>query len=40
MVNQKDPLQIIIEIMPPEMIEVNKDALDVVKKDILKETAW
>ncbi len=39
MVNQKDPLQIIIEIMPPEMIEVNKDALDMTKRDTLKEIA-
>ena len=40
MVNQKDPLQMIIEVMPSEMIEVNKDVSDVIKKDTSKETAW
>ena len=39
MVNQKDPSQMATEVMLLEIIEVNKDALDVVKRDILKETA-
>ena len=30
----------VIEVMSPEMIEVNKDALDVAKRDTSKETAW
>ncbi len=40
MVNQKDLSQIVIEIMLSEMIEVNKDALDMTKRDTLKEIAW
>ena len=39
MVNQRDLLQMEIEVMPSEMIEENKDALDVVKRDTSKETA-
>jgi len=40
MVNQKDPSQMVTEVMLSEMIEVNKGVLDAIKKDILKETAW
>ena len=29
-----------IEVMPPEMIEMNKGILDVVKRGISEETAW
>ncbi len=38
--NQKDPSQMVTEVMPPEMIEGNKDALDADKRDTLKGTAW
>ena len=38
MVNQKDPSQMVIEVMQSEMIEENKDASDVVKRNTLKET--
>jgi len=37
MVNQKDLSQIVIEVMSSEMIKENKGALDVVKKNTLKE---
>jgi len=40
MVNQKDLSQIVTEVMLSEMIEMNKDVLDVAKKAISKETAW
>jgi len=40
MVNQKDLLQIVIEVISPEMIKVNKGALDVAKRIISKETVW
>ena len=40
MVNQKDPLQIVIEVMLSEIIEGNRDASDMVKRVILRETAW
>ncbi len=40
MANQKDPLQMVTEVILPEMIKVNKDALDVAKRDISKETVW
>ncbi len=40
MVNQKDPSQMVIEVIPPEMIEVNKGALDAAKRGTSKETAW
>ena len=40
MVNQKGPTQMKIGVMPLEMIEVNKDASDVIKRGISKETAW
>ena len=40
MVNQKDSSQMVIEVMPSEMIEVNKDASDVARRDISKETVW
>ncbi len=40
MVNQKDPSQMVIEVMLLEMIEVNKDTLDVTKRDILKGIVW
>ncbi len=39
-VNQKDLLQMKTEVMPPEMIEMNKGILDVVKRGISEETAW
>jgi len=39
-VNQKDPLQMIIEVISPEMIEVNKGISDTAKRDISKETVW
>ncbi len=38
--NQKDPTQMATEVMPPEMIEGNKDVSDVDKRGTLKETAW
>ena len=37
MINQKDLSQIVIEVMSSEMIKENKGALDVVKKNTLKE---
>jgi len=37
MVNQKDPSQMVIEIMLPEMIKVNKSTLDMIKRDTSKE---
>ena len=40
MVNQEDFLLKIKEVMPSEMIEENKDALDMAKKNISKETVW
>ena len=40
MANQKDPLQMVTEVMLPEMIEVNKDASDMAKRDTSKETVW
>ncbi len=40
MVNQRDLLQMVIEIMPSEMIEANKDVSDVVKRVISKEIVW
>ena len=40
MANQKDPSQMVAEVMPPEMIEGNKDVSDVDKRGTLKETAW
>jgi len=40
MINQKDPLQMVIEVMPSEMIEVNKDTSDAAKRGISKGTAW
>ena len=38
MVNQKDPSQMEIEVMPPEIIKENKGILDVAKRDTSKET--
>ena len=38
--NQKDPSQMVIEVILPEMIERNKDVLDVDKRGISKGTAW
>ena len=40
MVNQKDPLQMVTEVMLPEMTEGNKDASDADKRGISKGTAW
>ena len=40
MANQKDPLQMIIEVMLSEMIEGNKDASDTDKRGTSKGTAW
>ncbi len=40
MANQKDPSQMVAEVMPPEMIEGNKDVSDVNKRGISKRTAW
>ncbi len=40
MINQKGPIRMEIGVMLLEMIEVNKDASDAVKRDISKETAW
>ena len=40
MVNQKDPSQMIIEVILPEMIEVNRDISDATKRVISKGTAW
>ena len=40
MVNQKDLSQIEIEVILPEMIEVNKNVSDMVKRDTSKGTAW
>ncbi len=38
--NQKDPSQMVAEVMPPEMIEGNKDVSDANKRGISKGTAW
>ncbi len=38
MANQKDPSQMVAEVMPPEMIERNKGVSDADKRDILKGT--
>ena len=40
MASQKDPLQMVTEVMLPETIEGNKDVSDVDKRGILKGTAW
>ena len=40
MANQKDLLQMVIEVMPPETIERNKDVSDADKRGTSKETAW
>ena len=40
MANQKDPSQMVTEVMPPEMTEGNKDASDADKRDTLKEIVW
>ena len=40
MANQKDPLQMVTEIMPSEMIEGNKDISDADKRGTSKGTAW
>ena len=40
MVNQKDPLQMVAEVMPPGTTEVNKDVLDADKRGTSKGTAW
>ncbi len=38
--NQKDPSQIVTEVMPLETIEGNKDVSDADKRDTSKGTAW
>ncbi len=40
MANQKDPSQMVTEVMPPEMIGENKDVSDADKKGTSKGTAW
>ena len=40
MANQKDPSQMVAEVMPPETIEVNKDVSDADKRGTSKGTAW
>jgi len=40
MANQKDPSQMVIEVMLSETIEGNKDVSDVDKKGTSKGTAW
>jgi len=40
MINQRGLSQIKIEVMPSKMIEMNKDALDVIKRDTSKEIVW
>jgi len=39
MVNQKDPLWMVIKVILLEMIEESKDVSDVARRVILKETA-
>jgi len=39
MANQKDPLQMVTEVIPPEMTERNKDVSDAGKRGISKGTA-
>ena len=39
-VNQKDPSQMAIEAIPPEMTEGNKDASDADKRGTSKGTIW
>jgi len=38
MANQKDPSQMVAEVMPPEMTEGNKDVSDADKRSISKGT--
>ena len=40
MANQKDPSQIVTEVMPSETIERNKDVSDADKRGTLKGTVW
>ncbi len=40
MVSQKDPSQMVAEVMPSETIEVNKDVSDVNKRGTSKGTVW
>jgi len=40
MANQKDPLQMVTEVMLPEMTEGNKDASDADKRGTSKGTIW
>ncbi len=40
MANQKDPSQMVAEVMSPEMTEGNKDVSDVDKRGTSKGTAW
>ncbi len=39
MTSQKDPSQMVAEVMPPETIEVNKDVSDADKRGTSKGTA-
>ena len=38
--NQKDPSQMVAEVMPPEMTEGNKDVSDADKRNTSKGTVW
>ena len=40
MANQKDPSQMVTEVISSEMTKENKDASDANKRGILKGTAW
>ncbi len=40
MANQKDPSQMVAEVMLSKMIERNKDTSDVNKRSISKRTVW
>ncbi len=40
MANQKDPSQMVIEVMPSETIEGNKDVLDADKRGTSKGIVW
>ncbi len=40
MVNQKDPSQMVTEVMPPEITEGSKDTSNADKRGTSKGTAW
>ena len=40
MVNQRGFSRMVIEVISPKIIKVNKGASDVAKRDTSKETAW